>query len=290
MKPVQRGLARPAGEPSIAWAQAGDGVDIVLIHGALVTLEDMVLGLFPSLSKDARVTAFDRPGHGGSEATALSGSPWRQAAAIHAAAGALGLDRPVVIGHSFGAAVAMAYALQFPKATRGVVALAPIAFPEPRLEHLVFAPRGLPAAGALWNAFGRAFVDPALLPLLWNAMFLPQAMPGDYAAHFPFQVAGDAAAMRSEGDDALCLNGGLARSLVGYHTCQVPVEVFAGDRDQVVNPIHARTLAALLPKGRLTSMPGLGHMLHHFDPDTVAATALGLAVEAAPSAATSAGL
>jgi pimeloyl-ACP methyl ester carboxylesterase len=277
MTEIRRGVLSRESAPRVSWAQAGRGPDIVLIHGAVVTLEDMVLALFPSLSASARVTAFDRPGHGLSGRNGWTGTPWRQAATLRAAVLALGLDRPVIVGHSFGSAVAMAYGLQFPAETRGVVALSPIALPELRLEHLLFAPRGAAGDRGLYNAALHASTDQTLLPILWNAMFLPQVMPQRFADHFPFERADTAAQMRAEGEDALGLNLGLWLSLMNYSSCKVPVEVIVGEADKVVLPAQAAALAALLPDARLTTLPGLGHMLHHFVPEIVAGAALGLA-------------
>ena len=279
MSDVRRETLLQTGAAPVSWAQAGTGLDVILIHGALVTLEDMVLSLFPSLATHMRVTAFDRPGHGHSGRIGWTGSPWRQAAALRDAANALGLDRPVVVGHSFGAAVALAYGLQFPAETRGVVAVSPIVFPELRLEHLVFAPRAMLPTGVLLHGALHAAIDPLMLPVLWNAMFLPQTMPETFAERFPFEVAGSSRQMTSEAQDSLSLNLGLARSAVRYWRCQAPIEVVVGDADKVVNPLHAATLARLAPRARLTRLPGMGHMLHHFAPEAVAEAALRLVAE-----------
>lgn len=276
--PVTRRLLRSPDGPTLAWSQVGAGRDIVLLHGALVTLDDMALGLFASLGEHFRVTAFDRPGHGQSGRFGPTGTPWRQAEAIAGAVGRLGLERPIIVGHSFGGAVALAYALQFPAKTRGVIALAPIAYPELRLEHLLFMPRGLPGAGAVLNAILSASVDPALLPLLWRAMFLPQAMPPAYAERFPFADAAGAPRLQAEGEDAGWLNAGLIRSAANYPTCQTPIRIFGGDRDLVVNTaLHGRLLAAQLPNGRFKSLEGLGHMVHHFAQAEILAAAQALA-------------
>jgi pimeloyl-ACP methyl ester carboxylesterase len=254
----------PATVTTLAFAQTGAGPDIILIHGAMTCLDDMAIALFASLEAEFRVTAFDRPGHGGSPPS-LTGTPWRQAELIRDSARALGLVRPVVIGHSFGGAVALAYALRYPEETTGVVALAPIAFPEPRLEHVLFAPRAALGPGGFWShTFGR-LSDPFLLPVLWRAMFLPQAMPSRFAEMFPFAEAARAGQMMAEAQDAALMGPGLAWNAANYGACSTPVHIFAGERDKVVNPIlHADGLARLLPRSRLTKLPGLGHMIHHF--------------------------
>jgi pimeloyl-ACP methyl ester carboxylesterase len=250
---------------TLAFSQSGAGRDAVLIHGAMVTREDMVLALASTLEGEFRVTAVDRPGHGCSTRGAWTGSPWRQAAAVHEASQRLGIERPVVIGHSHGGAVALAYALQFPKDVAGVVALAPIAFPELRLEHLVLAPRGVWPLGRMANQLVSATIDPLLLPVLWRAMFMPQEIPSRYAAVFPFAKAGSAYQTEAEGEDSLLLNMGLVRSALNYAGCEVPMRIFGGDRDLVVNnAMHGQLAAAILPDARYEWLPGLGHMLHHF--------------------------
>src|SRR4051812_40833398 len=169
---------------AIAFSQSGAGRDVLLIHGALVTREDMVLSLASALEGEFRVTAVDRPGHGDSTRRGWTGSPWRQAEALYEASHRMKLERPIVIGHSHGGAVALAYALQFPGDLAGVVVLAPIAFPEHRLEHVLFAPRGLWPTGPGLNQLASPTIDRLLLPLLWRAMFMPQEVPPRYAAVF----------------------------------------------------------------------------------------------------------
>src|SRR4051812_41208959 len=70
-------------------------------------------------------------------------------------------------------AVALALGMSRPEEIAGILALAPICFPELRLEQVLFGPRAVPVAGdALAHSAGAA-VDSALLPLLWRVMFLP---------------------------------------------------------------------------------------------------------------------
>ncbi|RAK56685.1 alpha/beta fold hydrolase [Phenylobacterium deserti] len=253
------------GAPPLAYTQAGAGADVVLIHGSLMTRADLFMGLADSLVPEFRVTAFDRPGQGESGREGPTGTPWRQAAALHAAAQSLGLQRPVLVGHSFGGAVALAWAMQFPEDLRGVVALAPIAFPEVRLEHLLFAPRSTPIVGPLMNETLAAGIDKALLPILWSAMFKPQAIPERFASTFPFNEAGSRAQVEADGEDAAFLNAGLMLSTMNYPACRTPVRIFGGGADLVVNNnLHGKLLARLLPDGKYTDLEGLGHMVHHF--------------------------
>ena len=227
---------------SLAFAQAGEGPDVILIHGVLTSLDDMAIALFDTLKDEFRVTAFDRPGHGGTGRSA-NGSPRAQAAAVRASARALGLRRPVVVGHSFGGAVALAYGLDYPDEIAGVVALSPIAFPEPRLEQVLFTPRTIPGPLGFWSRAMTSLFDPVLLPILWRAMFLPQDVPERFAERFPFARDGRPAQLLAEGQDAAWMGPGVAWNAAMYPSCRAPVHVLAGDRDLVINGPGSRPRA-----------------------------------------------
>ena len=96
---------------------AGTGPDLVLIHGASGNVRDFTFALVGLLTARYRVIAFDRPGLGWSDDLGRDGlSPLVQADLLRAAAAQLGVRRPIVLGHSYGGAVAMAWALRDPPA------------------------------------------------------------------------------------------------------------------------------------------------------------------------------
>ena len=245
--------------------EGGAGRDVILIHGALVTADDPLIALKDALAPGHRIVAFDRPGHGLSARPRGQTSVWMQAESIRDGVNKLGLSRPVLVGHSYGAAVAVAYAMRHPQEIAGVVAISPIAFPEPRLEHFLFGPRGLPFVGEALAATLGPVQDAITLPLLWEAMFWPQRMPQNYRARFPFDRVRPQRRIQAEGEDALAIGPDLMRSALQYATCRARVHVLASDVDLVTSPdLHARRLARRLPNATLTIRHGLGHMLHHF--------------------------
>ncbi len=277
--PLGRAFVTTGGGHRVAYVEAGDGPDLVLIHGALMTLEDMWLGPMQALARHFHVVAVDRPGHGASTRGRLSAaSPWRQAEILGDAIDALGLRRPVVVGHSFGGAVALSLGISRPERIAGVLALAPIAFPELRLEQVLFGPRSVPISGDALAQGAAASVDPLLLPLLWRAMFLPQPMPEAFAAQFPFGWARRPEAMIANGEDAVALWQGLTRSAFSHAGCRAAVHIIAGDADLVVNPrLHGRTAARLIPGARFENLEGVGHMVHHVRVEAVVEAARALA-------------
>ena len=258
----------------VAYLRAGTGPVVMLIHGSLTTADDMALALFETLAVDHDVIAFDRPGHGGSDKLPENeGSPRAQGLALLEALKTLGFSRPVVLGHSFGGAVALALAIDRPEEIAGVVAVAPICFPEIRLEHLLLAPRAPLAFGeAFAKSIGRG-TDVAILPLMRNAMFLPQIMPASYRDAFPFAWASRPASMVADARDGLAELKTLSWSALNYASCACNVTVLGGTHDLVVaNGRHGLVAAGMVPSGSYRWVAGAGHMLHHFEQKLVVET------------------
>ncbi|HEX8415541.1 MAG TPA: alpha/beta fold hydrolase, partial [Sphingomicrobium sp.] len=165
---------------------AGAGHDIVLVHGAFATHRDWLDGPYAALTALGRVTAIDRPGHGLSRRPRFEGGPRAHAAHMREALRALGVVRPLFVGHSFGALSVLSFAEQFPAEVAGLVLVAPLAFPEYRpLEHSMFAPRALPVAGPLWATMAPAF-DRPMLEAHHRIMFSPDEPPQIWKANYPW--------------------------------------------------------------------------------------------------------
>ena len=97
---------------------------VVYIHGAKGSVYDFLLSIGDRLARALHGGRLRPPGSGFSGRAAQDGgSPQAQAAVLRAAAAALGLERPILVGHSFGAAVALAWALDAPGDVAAVVTL-----------------------------------------------------------------------------------------------------------------------------------------------------------------------
>jgi pimeloyl-ACP methyl ester carboxylesterase len=258
-------------DQSLCFHQAGSGLDVVLLHGLITTSCEMVISLFDALTPHSRVTAFDRPGHGGSTRRRFEAAPQQQAARLLEGMRALELERPVLVGHSLGATIALTAALLAEDSLAGVVAIAPVVFPEPRLEQMIFGARSTPGLGDMAALVDDAGPDTATLPLLWEAMFLPQKMPPLFRDTFPFEEVKTGKAMLATGEEVMATPPALAANFLRYASCRLPVTILMGDEDIVVSPHrHGRVLAGMLPNARPVPVPGFGHMLHHFEPERVA--------------------
>ena len=98
------------------YVERGGGAPLVLIHGNGSMIQDFESsGLIDLAAKNYRVIVFDRPGFGHSDRPRnVVWTPAAQAELINSALHRLGVSHAIVLGHSWGASVAVALALKYP--------------------------------------------------------------------------------------------------------------------------------------------------------------------------------
>ncbi|MCL5777363.1 alpha/beta fold hydrolase [Limibaculum sp. FT325] len=256
-----------------AW-EAGPpgGVPAVLVHGASGNLRDWTFSIAPHIAAGRRVIAFDRPGFGHSDRPegADAADPAVQAAILRAAAAKLGAGRPVVVGHSWGAALALAWALDAPDRTAGVVSVSGVTMPYSGMAR-VFEALGI--SGAItwaYTEYMKSVAEDDGIDRFIDRVFRPQQPPEGYAAYVGGPLALREATLAANSDDISGLNAALRRMAPRYPGLRLPVEIIHGAEDFIDPERHARGLAEVLPEVRLTILEGVGHMAHHAAPGTLA--------------------
>jgi len=259
-----------AGVP-VHYVMSGEGRPVIYIHGAKGSVYDLLLSIGERLAERYTAVAFDRPGSGFSGRSAQDGgSPQAQAAVLRAAAAALGLRRPILVGHSFGAAVALAWAVDAPPEVAAVVTLGgyvlPLGGPPPWVVALLRSPSTLRAVGRLGRSrLGRPLVDSAL-----RRAFFPGLPPREYARIAP-ALALDEARLINDGDDRKSAEAGLRALQPRYARLDTPVVVVVGEQDRMVPPSTSEKLYALLPRAEIVRLPAAGHMPQFTAPGAVLA-------------------
>lgn len=116
------------------YQQAGEGPDVVLIHGVTGDLSIWFLcKAIQALSVRHRATAFDLRGHGYSDAPPDRYTSADHAADLFALMDGLGIERAILVGHSFGGVIAMHAAVLAPGRVEAMVFSDPYF---PGLRHL----------------------------------------------------------------------------------------------------------------------------------------------------------
>ena len=135
------------------YLERGQGTPVVLLHGNGATAEDFeAAGLLDRLSSNHRVLAFDRPGFGySSRPRDRIWTAKEQGRLIHQALSRLSVERPVVVGHSWGTLAAASLALDFPDDVAALVLLSGYYFPTPKISVLLSISNALPVLGDILN-------------------------------------------------------------------------------------------------------------------------------------------
>src|SRR3954469_23890209 len=256
-----------AGGVRLHYVEQGDGPPLVLLHGLGSMVEDFLLsGLVREASRRYRVIAFDRPGYGHSERPRrFKYGPLAQARLIDAACRDLDARRPMVLAHSWGTLVALAWALDRPGAIRSLVLASGLYFPTPRLDAPLLMPPALPLIGDLMAHTLSPVVGRALWPMWLRLIFGPAPVPAHFSL-FPTWLALRPAQLRATAEDAAVTLPTVTRFLRHYQQLSLPVTLVAGERDRFVSTrAHSARLHAMLPTSRLLVSPHSGHMVHHTD-------------------------
>lgn len=238
-----------------------DAPAIVMIHGIMSQLRVFSYALAGRLATDRRVILIDRPGWGYSALTGPRLDIPGQADAIAATIRALGLEKPLLVGHSMGGAVSLALALRHPEAVRGLGLIAPYTQP-------VDAPpeplRGLLVPAVILGLVAWTIAVPLAMrsgKAKTLAIFAPDPLPED----FPIK-AGGALAIRPKSFQMGCYELGMAPEIMKaqaprYGEIALPVAILYGRQDALLDPeLHGGKTASAVQNGAVAYLDG-GHML-----------------------------
>ncbi|SLN51790.1 Dihydrolipoyllysine-residue acetyltransferase component of acetoin cleaving system [Roseivivax jejudonensis] len=242
-----------AGHP-VRWRVFGSGAaPALLLHCALAQSRAWA-GLADALGDFWTATAPDMPGHGRS-------APWDGKRDLHDLVtdiAASFLDRPAhLVGHSFGATVALRLAQTRPEAVRSLTLIEPVLFAAARdvapdrfaANRAAYGPLDAAASRGDWQEAARLFTA------RWGEGDwddLPEAARERLAGQMPLTLSvGDVL-----NDDA---KGLLAPGVP--EAIAVPVRLIRGaESDPIMAAVH-EGLAARLPGARASVIPGAGHMV-----------------------------
>ena len=244
---------------------------VLLLHGASGNLADMTLNLAPALTDRYRVIAVDRPGHGWSERRAPQDAcPTRQASIVAQALRQCGVERAIVLGHSWAGALAACFALEHRELTSAIVLVSAATHPWPGgiswYHRAALDPRISPV-------FTRTIVAPAVLARIRAAVreiFAPQEPPAEYVERIGAALLTSPSRFLANAQDMRALLDYVTRTSERYHEIDVPARIVTGDADAVVPDLHSRSFHEKVAHSTLTILPGIGHMPHHVAVDAVA--------------------
>jgi pimeloyl-ACP methyl ester carboxylesterase len=249
-----------------------DAPPLVMFHGNGALLQDLTIsGLVDAASKKFRVICFDRPGFGhSSRPRTFIWSPERQAELFAAALTRLGVERTLVLGHSWGTLVALAMAASRDgKRVKGLVLISGYYFPTWRFD-VWFA--GIAAMPVIGDAL-RYTISPISswlgLPLFAKKTFAPRPVPEIVKKEYPRLMLIRPSQLRAVAEDSAFLLPSAAMLTMSYRRLKCPTAVIAGRDDEVIDSEQAVRLQKAMPHAAVTLVPEAGHMVHYFVTDQI---------------------
>jgi len=234
--------------------QGGDGPDLVFLHGADgLRADDELLA---RLARSFRIHAPELPGFGESQGEELLEDMLDFTLHGWDMVDALGIDRPLLIGHSMGGMIAAEMACICPERPARLALLAPAGLwldSHPVADIFAKLPHELPAllfhdpahAAALGAGFDMSD-DQALI-----AFFVDNARRLGTAGKILFPIP----------------NRRLSKRL---YRLRAPTLLVWGESDQVVPPVYAEAWRQLVPAAEVALVPEAGHLLTIEQADQVA--------------------
>ncbi|HEX6375828.1 MAG TPA: alpha/beta hydrolase [Allosphingosinicella sp.] len=253
----------------------GSGPPIVLIHGLGGQLRNFGRPMVDDLARDYRLILVDRPGSGYSTRAAGASARLRvQAETIAELIRLLKLDRPLIVGHSLGGALALSLALNHPDVVGGLALVAPLTQVQ-AIENVppVFKPMVI-RSPAVRKAVAWTLATPLGMMKAKEALgqiFAPEPVPADFGTEGGGLLAMRPSNFYASSSDLVDLEGELEGMVERYPTLSVPVSILYARGDNLLGyQLHGERTASEIDGGQIELVEG-GHMLPFTQPELTAA-------------------
>lgn len=211
---------------------------VVLVQGLGISASYMIPAM-AEIAKFAKVFALDLPGFGDSEKPEHVFNIAELADVLAVWMKAVGIERAVLVGHSFGSQIVTEFALRHSEMIASAVLAAP-----------TFDKRARSAFRQFWRLLVNARNEPFSLILL------------AFKSYFKFGFRREARTLQ------IALSDRIEDKLPEI---RLPTLVVRGELDTVVPQLWAREVADLLPDGKLITIPGGTHGVNYNSPQKFAA-------------------
>jgi pimeloyl-ACP methyl ester carboxylesterase len=259
-------------DAEIHWHESGQGKPIIMLHGLAGNLRNFTYALVEKLDQDYRIIVIDRAGCGWSKRLkSESATLQEQARIISEFIDKEQIEKPLIVGHSLGGAIALTLALEHRSKISGLALISPATQIIDKIPEMF---KFLNISSPLIRFFV-AHIFSSLIGILtrketFKAAFSPEAICDDFRIKGGGDLALSSEAFIRTSEDLIFAQSS-APSLVGREKeLDVYTEVLFGEDDEILDAkLHGEKFAKLAG-AELTTVPGAGHMLPLTIPDKCA--------------------
>lgn len=256
------------------YVESGEGPTLVLLHGNGSMIQDFESsGLIEQAARSYRVITFDRPGYGhSSRPRDVVWAPDKQADLVHRALDQLGAGPAIVLGHSWGASVAIALALRHAASVKALVLVSGYYYPTARVDVAAISGPAIPILGDVLRYTLAPLASRVLWPIALRKIFGPREIPRKFLDGFPKGLAVRPSQLRASAAESALMIPDATHFRDKYTDLKMPVVIIAGDLDRLVDiERQSSRLHREIKHSTFHSVSGAGHMVHQTDMDAVMA-------------------
>ncbi|MDF2985538.1 MAG: alpha/beta hydrolase family protein [Eubacterium sp.] len=247
------------------YVSKGSGKPVVFLHGGVLTGNDFEKVIEIAAEQGYKAIAFDRPGYGYSERSRkVKVTPAVQARLIHSAIKELGIEKPIIAGHSWSGVLVLSYALLYPDEISGIVTLGAAMYKEgypaekgDPISSIVTTPI---IGGILMNTLLKSPVGNALAENMLEATFYPETIPSGYR-EAALALWLRPTQFRANREDVLAFAPAAKKISKQYKNIKKPVVIVVGKNDPFGTIEQAHRLKKDIPNARLMVLPNAAHMI-----------------------------
>ena len=246
------------------YVERGSGEPLVLLHGNGSMIQDFeTSGLLSLAAAKYRVIVFDRPGFGHSDRPRnVIWTPDAQAELIKRALEQLGVSHAIVLGHSWGASVAVAMGLKFPDLVRGLVLASGYYYPTLRSDVVALSAPALPVLGDVIGHTLSPIISRMMWPLMIAEIFSPLPVPSKFE-RFPKEMALRPSQIRASAAESALMIPDAFHFRNRYRNLRMPVVIIAGEEDKLIDiDKQSARLHSEIAQSTFHRVPVAGHMIH----------------------------
>jgi pimeloyl-ACP methyl ester carboxylesterase len=245
-----------------------DNATLILLHGNGMFIQDFLIsGVMDDAADRYRVLCFDRPGFGHSaRPRSKIWTPEAQAELLVTASRRLGVERAVVVGHSWGTLVAIAMGFRFPDFVQGLVLASGYYFPTWRKDVWLLSGPAIPVVGDLMRYTISPLIAWAILSKLLRKLFAPRPLPDGFWREFPLMLSVRPLHLRAGAEESALMIPAAARMQQHYSELACPVALIVGNEDKIVERQQTLRLQSVVSRSIVRPVPNAGHMVHHAAP------------------------
>jgi len=244
------------------YVERGEGIPLVLFHGNGSMIQDFESsGLIDLAAANYRVIAFDRPGFGHSlRPRHIAWTPAAQADLFKKALDRLGVAQAIVLGHSWGASVAVALAIRHPSFVQALVLASGYYFPTPRADGPASLVSAMPVLGDIISYTFSPTAARIMWPAILRKLFGPERVPKKFAG-FPKELAVRPSQMRAAAAEAAMMIPAAFAGAKTYGELEMPAIILAGEEDRLIDIEQSARLHRHIKGSTLHRISGAGHMI-----------------------------